>query len=153
MARCKRGSNKYRKLRRMKARAEARAARIRRDSLHNWTTELADEFGKLAIVKPASIKAATASGKGNEQDHGAQVETKAAVNRRILDQAPATAIQMLEYKLAERGGLTEIRVDADAPADLGNAVVAAAKANRKLKRSIKRASRPTELHRDREASP
>lgn len=138
MARCKRGSNRYRKLKRLKARKEARVARRRREALHEWTTELSRQFGELRIVKPASIKEATKSGKGSEREWGAAVQTKATINRAMLDQAPALAVQMLEYKLAEAGGHTEVVADDNPPVDAGMSLVLLAKAARRTRRTLKR---------------
>ena len=133
MARCRRGSSRYRALRTRKARLEAKVARRRREALHVWTTVIARRFHQLRIVKPASIAAATASGHGDARAWGAQTELKATFNRHVLGQAPAAAIQMLEYKIAERGGRVETAILDTAPVEIGNLVVAAQKSNRKLK--------------------
>ena len=138
MARCKRGSNKYRALRKRKARGEARGARRRREALHEWTTSLARQFAALRITAPP-LREATASGRGSEREHGAEVGLKAAFNRRVLGMAPGAAIAMLEYKIAERGGRTETII-APGPAMIGNDIVEARKATRKLKRAAKRAA-------------
>jgi hypothetical protein len=129
----KRGSCRYRAMRRRQARKAARKARQRREALHVWTTNLARQFVSLKIVSPP-LPETTKSGRGNEHQHGAEVALKAMLNRRVLDQAPGAAIAMLKYKIAERGGTTEIIIDAG-PATIGNDIVAARKAARKLKRA------------------
>jgi len=132
-----RASGTYKKLKRRKAKLEGKAARRRREGLHEWSTGLAVRLCDLRIYKP-DIKDVTTSGRGDERDWGAAVETKADVNNRILGQAPALAIQMLKYKIAERGGRTEVVVDDKAPATAGNATVRLAKMARRTKRNLKR---------------
>ena len=135
---CKRGSIRYRRLTERIARIKAREARKRREALHLWTTEIAREFRDLEIVAPSSIKETTASGRGNERNWGAAVETKAALNRHVLDQAPALAIQMLEYKIAEGGGAASVeRADAT-KASVGNEVVAVMKHGRRARRKLRK---------------
>ena len=135
--RVKRGSNRDRKNKRLDAKRKARQARQRKEALHAWTTDIARQFGALTIISPP-LKDATQSGKGNERAHGAEVELKAALNRRVLDQAPGFAIAMLEYKIAERGGHTDKVIREDAPAMIGNEIVQARKAVRKAERKSKR---------------
>ncbi len=151
MARCKRGSVRYHKLRARKAKLEAKTARRRREALHEWTTRIADQFGDLTVIKPDSIKEATASGKGDEREWGAAVKTKATMNRHVLAQAPALAVAMLEYKSAERGAELRVVADQEAPVEIGNLIVIATKETRKLKRTVKYESRPSRSDRNIEA--
>lgn len=136
---CKRNSIRYRRISERIAKRKAREARQRREALHLWTTGIAREFRDLEIIAPASVKETTASGRGNEREWGAAVETKAALNRRVLDQAPALAIQMLEYKIAEGGGTASVE-RADTPVVVGNDLVVATKAVRRARRKLKRMS-------------
>jgi transposase len=138
MSRCRRGSHRYRKLRLRKARLEARAARRRREQLHEWTTAIQRRFAAVTVIAPRSIGEATRSGRGDAFAHGAEVRFKAAFNRRILSFAPAEARAQIEYKLGEAGGAFTSEAPERHPVDLGNAVVAAAKAVRKAKRRLKR---------------
>jgi transposase len=130
----KRGSCKDRRMKLRRARLSAREARQRRETLHLWTTGIARRFARLAIKSPP-LAEATKSGHGDAWQHGAMTDFKAALNRRVLDQAPGYAIQMLRYKIAERGGETELMELPDADVMTGNLVVQAAKTNRKLKRT------------------
>lgn len=139
MARCKRGSNRYRKLRRMKAKREAHGARQRREVLHAWTTAVVRENAKLFVVAP-QIKSETKTGRGSEKRWGAAVKIKADLNRHVLQQAPAAAIAMLEYKMAERGSTIEVTEDATPPIAVGNDTVVAGKAIRRARRIIKKES-------------
>lgn len=52
---------------------------------------------------PLAVAGLTASARGDAADPGAAVAVRAAVNRRILMFAPASARQMLAYKAAEAG--------------------------------------------------
>jgi putative transposase len=136
MSRCKRGYKRYRKLRRRKAKLQARAARRRREGAHLWSTILARRFNALVVIAPRSIKAVTSSGRGDQRQPGAAVDFKADLNRIVLDQAPAAAIAMLRYKLAERGGSFHLVEDDRSQADIGNQVVAVAKQKRALRRAM-----------------
>ena len=137
MARCRRGSHKYRALRRQKARLQARQARQRREAMHAWTTMLVRRFAELQVRSP-KIKETTATGRGDERDWGANVETKAAMNRRVLSQAPAAAIQMLQYKMAERGGAFAVIEDIAPKAAVGRDLVESGKVLRKARRIVKK---------------
>jgi hypothetical protein len=132
-AQIKRGSYRDKSNKRLEARRLARAARQRREALHLWTTQLARRFAALKITSPPLVDA-TKSGRGDKYEHGAEVALKAALNRRVLDQAPGLAIAMLQYKIAERGGVTE-KIVAAGPVMAGNEIVEARKATRKLKRA------------------
>lgn len=141
----------YHEAKRCKARLEAKAMRRRREALHEWTTAIVAEANDLTVIVPASVKDATASGKGDSREWGAAVETKAQFNRRVLGQAPAAAAQMLRYKAAEAG--IPYREAAHDELAVGNLVVAATKEVRKLKRSIKNARGSVGRDRDGEAGP
>lgn len=150
MALLKRGSCRYRRLRKRKARREARTARQRREALHVWSTRIARDYETLTIIKP-EIKEATASGSGDMYEWGAANAIKAKLNRHVLDQAPATAIAMLEYKVAERRGSTTCIIDQQAPVLVGNLIVEATKATRKLRKAVN-ARGPAGRDRDRQKS-
>jgi transposase len=145
MARCKRGSGNYRRLKLRKARLEARSARRRREQLHKYTTALQRRYAAIQVHAPKDIKRDTESGRGNAREWGAEVRFKAMFNRRILDFAPAAAIAQLAYKFKEAGGSFERIEIEQPPTKVGAAVVAVAKAERKLKRTIKHARR-NEVH-------
>lgn len=138
MAACKRGSCRYRMLRSRKARLQARQARQRREALHLWTTAIVRQFAELTVIMP-KIKDETASGRGDERAWGAAVEPKAALNRRVLDQAPALACAMLEYKMAERGGMFCTRQPEAPKVAVGADLVASGKLLRRAQRIIKQA--------------
>ncbi|MGH6715674.1 MAG: hypothetical protein ACREDC_05720, partial [Bradyrhizobium sp.] len=137
MAACKRGSSRYRKLRRQKARRQARESRQRRETMHLWTTSIAREFSELSIIAPA-VKDHTTTARGTARNPGAFVETKAELNRHILRQAPAMAIAMLEYKLLERGGAVRVVKSAAPSIVAGDDLVTAGKELRRIRRSVKK---------------
>ncbi len=137
MARCKRGSNNYRMLRRRKARIQLVQARAWRENLHLWTTGIARRFAHLTIIAP-SVKDVTASGRGDAREWGAAVKIKAILNRHVLDQTPAAAIRMLEYKIAERGGTTKVVEDLSSPTLVGQCLVRTRKAIRITRKTSKR---------------
>ena len=136
----RRGSCKDRARKRALARALARDARRRREGLHLWTTGLARRFADLTIISPA-LKDATRSGHGDARQWGAATDIKAKLNRHVLDMAPGMAIQMLEYKIAQRGGRTDVIRREDTKVTVGNEIVAATKANRAAKRTARKAAK------------
>lgn len=133
----KRGSVRWRRLRLRIAGRSAVAARIRKDILHNWTTRVVAASASVTAIAPP-IKETTATARGNEKFHGAAVRTVAELNRTVLSQAPAAALQMLAYKAAEAG--VEFREVADnAPAAaIGRDISEAKKTERKARRQLKR---------------
>jgi transposase len=127
-------SDEYAQLRREKARRQARQARRRREKLHEWTTSLVRGASRIELVIPSAVKEQTKSGRGDRKEWGAAVEAKAALNRQVLSLAPAMAIQMIRYKAKEAGvELVETKSD---HLEVGNHLVAATKAVRKLKSII-----------------
>ena len=138
IAGCHRGSLRYRRLGALKRRIEARQARIRRETLHTWSTKLQRYFAGVEIIAPPSVKDATTSGHGDARDWGAAVEPKAALNRRVLDQTPAAAVQMIEYKIAEAGGTVRVERRASHPVLVGNELRTVAKEARRTRRRLKK---------------
>ncbi|HXF53360.1 MAG TPA: helix-turn-helix domain-containing protein [Hyphomicrobiaceae bacterium] len=93
------------------ARLAARAARVRDNALHIWTTRLARSASALTIYRPA-IAALTASGRGTARQRGANVAAIAALNRTVRSYAPGRGIEMLRYKAAELGVPVQVLEDA-----------------------------------------
>lgn len=117
--------------------------------LHLWTTRNVATFGDITVIAPASIKEATKSGRGDERDPGAEVDLKAKINRRALDFAGASAVNMLVYKSAEARIRCDVIRSEDHPLYVGNALVEAAKSVRRADRSTKKRS-PTKPKQRRE---
>lgn len=143
MARCKRGSHRYRELRRRKQRIQTTEARRRAWALHNWTTAIVTSAQRLTVIAPPSIRDATSTARGSAKRPGAAVAFKAAFNRTVLSFAPAEAIAQLMYKADEAGVHLDVIDDPNAPARIGNDIVRAAKAARSLARKARRQQKET----------
>jgi len=116
----------------------AYVARKRRNALHVWSSRIVARASDLTIIAPPKIKQETATPRGDERRWGAQVETVSTLNRHVLSQAPATAIQMLRYKAAEAGIRCDVVAD-DAPnIGVGRELVNAGKQLRRARRETKR---------------
>jgi len=89
----KTGSKRRAKARAILSRRSAEVASARRHWLHERSTDIARRFGTVALEKLATANM-TRSGRG-----------KRGLNRSILNQGWATFAAMLDYKLAERGGV------------------------------------------------
>ena len=92
LAAAKKGSKRRAKAKAILSRRSVEIAIARRHWLHERSTDIARRFGTVALEKLATSNM-TRSGRGK---HG--------LNRSILNQGWATFAQMLDYKLAERGG-------------------------------------------------
>jgi putative transposase len=136
MAGAERGSDAYAALRLRKARIEARAARQRREALHEWTTAIVSQASEIVVARPKSVREATKSGHGDEGNWGASTALKAEFNRAVLDMAPAMVCQMFAYKAAEAG--IPYSEEFHDGLDVGNAVVSARKEVRRTRRVIKK---------------
>lgn len=126
--------------RRETARAKAlttKAARIRQNALHVFTTEITRSSASLTVVAPP-VKEVTKSAKGNAKNWGAAVEVNAKMNRNTLNQAPATAIQMLTYKAAEAAIQFALVKDEAPVLAVGQELSKATKAARKARQIAKR---------------
>lgn len=117
--------------------ALAREARQRHDRLHRLTSDLVRRASEMLVICP-KIRESTQSAKGDAKNWGAAVKAVAALNRHILAQAPAMAIQMLEYKATE-AGIPFARAEPEQHAiSVGRDLPAATKAARKARRIIKK---------------
>ncbi len=135
--RYRRGSRRWRRAARRIARIEARAARRRRERHHLWTSQLVRCAGAITVIAP-DIPQFTKSGRGDARNWGANVKLAAALNRHILGQAPMLAVSMLQYK-AEEAGIRCDLIEDDAPEiAVGRDHVAAGKAQRRLRRAIRK---------------
>ena len=133
--RFKRFSCRWRRENARIARMKAREARQRREALHRWTTKIARLARAVEIITPP--KRALRTGRGNKAFPGAEVATIAALNRHVTAQAPASAVQMLEYKLAEAGAVCVTTAREDHKIGVGKDLRAAAISHRRAKRAVK----------------
>lgn len=120
------------------AKLQAKAARIRREALHAWSTDVVRQACDLTVIAPA-VKEQTQSPRGDEKEWGANVETVSNLNRHILNQAPAAAMQMLVYKAEEAGIRCDVVKD-DAPKiGVGSDLVTVGKTIQRAKRKTRKA--------------
>lgn len=92
------------------ARLRAKAKRRRQDWQHKTTTTIARTYSTV-VVEALQITNMTKSAKGTVDRPGENVARKAGLNRSILAEAWGRTVDMLGYKLAQRGG-TLVRVPA-----------------------------------------
>lgn len=138
--RFKKFSYRWRRETKRIARRKAKEARIRREALHRWTTLVVRSASEITVIAPP-VKESTKSGRGDKYEWGGAVKAVAALNRHTLSQAPALAIQMLEYKAREAGIGFNLVTDEKTDLAAGRLLTESVKANRKLKRSTKDARR------------
>jgi putative transposase len=119
------------------SRVQAKAKRIRHNALHVWTSRIVGRASDLTIIVPPSFRDATASARGDEKEWGANTAIVAKVNRHVLNQAPATARAMLEYKAAEAGIRCDIVIDNAPNIAISEKLIAVGKQARRTKRLIK----------------
>ncbi|MCG5464276.1 transposase [Micromonospora sp. MED01] len=85
------------------ASVRARVKRRRYDWQHKTTTVLADRYG-IVVVEELRVRNMTRSARGTVEEPGVNVRQKAGLNRVMLNEAHATTVELLTYKLMERGG-------------------------------------------------
>lgn len=119
------------------SRLTARQARIRCEAQHRWSSALIATARDLTVFAPA-IQKHTKSPRGDEKNWGAAIKDVTALNRHILNYAPAAAVEMLRYKAEEAGIRCDIIVD-EAPAiAIGAEIVGTGKHLRRAKRQLKK---------------
>lgn len=85
------------------AQLRAREARIRRDFLHKFSTDIAQNHG-VVVIEGLRIAEMTRSAQGTRDAPGTRVRAKAALNRSVLAQGWGELRRQLDYKLARSGG-------------------------------------------------
>jgi len=133
----KRPSWKHREINTKISHMSARVARIRKEILHKWTTDLVSGARRITIIAPP-IRAVTRSAKGHEKSWGAAVEPVAALNRHVLLQAPRIAIDMLKYKAKEAEIDCLVIDDQPSPLDIGKDLSMTKKLSRKANRDLRK---------------
>lgn len=102
VSRRKRGSaNRKKAVARLNV-CHGRIAAMRRDFLHQCTTDLVRSHSLIAI-EDLAVKSMTASAAGTAESPGRNVKAKAGLNRTILRNGWSMARSMLEYKAAWSG--------------------------------------------------
>lgn len=103
LARCRKGSNRRRKVKARLARQLRRVADQRTDWLHKVSSRLARRYA-LIVLEELRIRSLTRSAAGTVDEPGVNVTQKRGLNRAILDAAWARLIQFLRYKAVKAGG-------------------------------------------------
>ncbi len=104
LKRTTRGSCKYRYLIKRINRLYGRLRNIRHDYLH-WLTSRIVEDHDCVIIEDLNVKNMTKSAAGTKEEPGKNVKGKSRLNRLILEEGFGEFGRMLEYKLAQKGGL------------------------------------------------
>lgn len=93
----KKGSKNREKEKLRLARLQAKAARRRRDAAHKATTTIAKNHGTV-VIEDLKVKQITMTGRGTVEAPGTLVQKQANRNRALLEIAPRSIRNMLEYK-------------------------------------------------------
>jgi putative transposase len=104
LARCKKGSNRRRKVRNELALLHRRIANVRSNHLHQVSAHLAKVYSFIAVEK-LQVKNMTRSAKGTVERPGTNVQQKAGLNDSMLDASFTRLITFLTYKAERAGGL------------------------------------------------
>lgn len=97
-------SSNWEKRRAQISKLEKRARRMRRYWLHEQALYYATNYS-VVVVEDLKIKNMTKSAKGSAEEPGRKVKQKSGLNRSILEQGWMSFVQMLCYKMEERGGI------------------------------------------------
>jgi putative transposase len=103
LARKEKGSKNKKKAIDKLARAHRKIRRQREHILHAESKRYAKSYG-LVVVEKLQIKSMTASAKGTVEAPGVNVCQKSGLNRSILSMGWGKFVDLLRYKLPERGG-------------------------------------------------
>jgi len=104
LARKKRGSENWKKQRRVISRLHHTIANVRLDYLHKLSTDISKNHAKVFVEK-LQIKNMSASAKGSIEEPGKHVKSKSGLNKSILDQGWLELRRQLNYKLFWMGGM------------------------------------------------
>jgi len=85
------------------ARLRGREARIRRDFLHELSTEITKSHG-VCVIERLDVRALTRSARGTLAEPGANVTAKRGLNRAVLAQGWGELRRQLAYKCERHGG-------------------------------------------------
>ncbi|MEG9457892.1 MAG UNVERIFIED_CONTAM: transposase [Methylobacterium ajmalii] len=103
LARCRKGSNRRRKVKARLARQLRAVANTRDQHLHRVSARLAREHA-LVVLEDLRIRNMTRSIAGTVEEPGTNVAQKRGLNRSILDAGWGKLVQFVRYKAARAGG-------------------------------------------------
>jgi putative transposase len=103
LARCKRGSERRKKVRAKLALIQRKVANARSTYLHQVSADITKRYALIAVEK-LKVKNMTASAKGMVDEPGVNVRQKAGLNRSMLDASFSRLIQFILYKAERAGG-------------------------------------------------
>ena len=109
LARCKKGSNRRRKVKLILAHAHQKLKNTRTTHLHQISKQIV-KSADLIFVEDLSVSSMTKSAAGTLDNPGMNVRQKSGLNKSILDAAPSRLLSMISYK-AERAGGMMIKID------------------------------------------
>lgn len=101
LARCKRGSNRRKRVKARLARLQAKRADARRDFVEKASTDIAVKYD-LIRLEALNVRGMTRSAKGTVEEPGTNVRQKAGLNRAILDKGWAVFAARLQHKAKGR---------------------------------------------------
>lgn len=104
MSRKTKYSSNWKKAKAKVQKIQARIARIRRDFLHQTSTQISKSHA-IVCVEDLKVRNMTASAAGTMEQPGTNVRAKAGLNKAILDQGWGTFVRQLAYKLEWQGGM------------------------------------------------
>lgn len=103
LARCRKGSNRRRKIKARLARQLQAVANTRDQYLHRVSARLTREHS-LVMLEDLRIRNMTRSAAGTVDEPGANVRQKRGLNRSILDAGWGKLVQFVRYKATRAGG-------------------------------------------------
>ena len=103
LSRCRNGSNRRKKVRRLVAGKKSKAVRIRKHFNHVQSYRIARDYG-VAVIEALKTRNMTASAAGTVDEPGKNVAQKAGLNRVILSVGWYQFETFLTYKVTSNGG-------------------------------------------------
>jgi putative transposase len=103
LAKKKRGSNNFKKLKRRITRLHTKISNIRNDYLHQVSADISKSHA-LVVLEDLKVANMSKSASGTIENPGRKVAAKSGLNRSILDQGWYSFKSYLSYKLERLGG-------------------------------------------------
>jgi putative transposase len=104
LARKKKFSSNWKKLRAKISKLHQHIANARKDFIHRASHNISKNHA-IVCVEDLEVKNMSKSAKGTKEQPGQNVKAKSGLNRSILDASPFELRRQLEYKTLWRGGI------------------------------------------------